>query len=135
MPVVHKAEAAVLPASDVKLSKVEIITGQAKFEQLKKAMNDLGVTGMTVTNVLGCGAQKGLTGYYRGVKMDMNLLPKIQVEIVVSKIPVQTVIDTAKKVLYTGHFGDGKIFVYNVEHVVRVRTGEEDYEALQYDED
>ena len=135
VPVVHKAEAAVLPASDVKLSMVEIITGQAKFEQLKKAMNDLGVTGMTVTNVLGCGAQKGLTGYYRGVKMDMNLLPKIQVEIVVSKIPVQTVIDTAKKVLYTGHFGDGKIFVYNVEHVVRVRTGEEDYEALQYDED
>ena len=94
-------------------------------------MNDIGVTGMTVTQVLGCGIQKGKPEYYRGVAMDMQLLPKVQVEIVVSKVPVRTVIDTAKKVLYTGHYGDGKIFVYDVENVIKVRTGEEGYDALQ----
>ena len=94
-------------------------------------MNDIGITGMTVTNVLGCGVQKGKTEYYRGVEVDFNLLPKIQVEMVVCKVPVRTVIETAKKVLYTGHIGDGKIFVYDVENVIKVRTGEEGYDALQ----
>lgn len=118
-------------ASDVKMTKIDIITKQSKFEALKTAMNKIGVTGMTVTNVLGCGVQKGVTEYYRGVEMEVNLLPKVQVEIVVSKVPVRTVIDTAKKVLYTGHIGDGKIFVYDVENVIKVRTGEEGYDALQ----
>ncbi len=122
-------------ASDVKITKIEIITKQSKFEALKWAMNEIGVTGMTVTNVLGCGIQKGKTEYYRGVEVEVNLLPKIQVEIVVSKVPVRTVIETAKKVLYTGHIGDGKIFVYDVENVVKVRTGEEGYAALQDESD
>jgi len=118
-------------ASDVKITKVDIITKQSKFEALKAAMNQIGITGMTVTQVLGCGMQKGKTEYYRGVEMEMNLLPKVQVEIVVAKVPVRTVIETAKKVLYTGNIGDGKIFVYDVENVVKVRTGEEGYDALQ----
>ena len=119
------------PASDVKMTKVEIITKQDRFEALKAAMNEIGVTGITVTHVLGCGMQKGKPEYYRGVEVDMNLLPKIQVEIVVCKVPVRTVIETAKNVLYTGHIGDGKIFVYDVENVIKVRTGEEGYDALQ----
>ena len=123
-----------VPASDVKLSKVTIVCGQAKFEGLKAAMNDIGVTGMTVTQVLGCGIQKGKTEYYRGVPLSMNLLPKLQVDIVVSKVPASLVVDTARKALYTGHVGDGKIFVYNVEHIVKVRTGETDYDALQGEE-
>ena len=94
-------------------------------------MIDIGITGMTVTNVLGCGIQKGKPEYYRGVVKEATLLPRIQVEVVVSKVPVRTVIETAKKVLYTGHIGDGKIFVYNVENVIKVRTGEEGYAALQ----
>jgi Amt family ammonium transporter len=97
-------------------------------------MAKIGVTGMTVLNVLGCGVQKGNTEYYRGVKVDMNLLPKIQVEIVVSKVPARAVIETAKKVLHTGNIGDGKIFVYDVENAVKVRTGEEGYDALQDDD-
>ena len=117
--------------SDVKMTKIEIITKQSKFEVLKAAMNGIGVTGMTVTQVLGCGIQKGKTEYYRGVEMEMNLLPKVQVEIVVSKVPVRKVIETAKQSLYTGNIGDGKIFVYDVENVVKVRTGEEGYDALQ----
>lgn len=117
----------------VKMSKVVIIARQSKFEELKHAMNQIGITGMTVTNVMGCGMQKGRSEYYRGVPVEMTLLPKIKVEIVVSKVPVRTVIDTAKQVLYTGHFGDGKIFVYDVENVVKVRTGEEGYDALQDD--
>lgn len=121
-------------ASDlVKMSKVVIIARQSKFEELKHAMNQIGITGITVTNVMGCGMQKGRSEYYRGVPVEMTLLPKIKVEIVVSKVPVRTVIDTAKRVLYTGHFGDGKIFVYDVENVVKVRTGEEGYDALQDD--
>ncbi len=120
-----------ISASDVKLSKVTIVCNQAKFEELKGAMNDIGVTGMTVTQVLGCGIQKGKTEFYRGVEMTMNLLPKIQVDIVVSKVPVGKVIAAAKKSLYTGHIGDGKIFVYDVENVIKVRTGEEGYDALQ----
>ena len=117
-----------------KLTNVTIICNQAKFEDLKSAMNGIGVTGMTVTQVLGCGIQKGTTEYYRGVPMTMNLLPKVQVEIVVSKVPVAQVVDTAKKVLYTGGIGDGKIFVYDVEDVVKVRTGEHGYNALQGEE-
>ena len=119
------------PEKENKITKVEILAKQSKFEKLKKAMNDIGVTGMTVTQVLGCGTQKGAPEYYRGVEVDMQLLPKIQVEMVVSKVPVADVIDAARKALYTGHIGDGKIFVYDVEDVVKVRTGETGYDALQ----
>ena len=114
-----------------KFTKVEIVCKESRFEALKAAMMDIGITGMTVSHVLGCGVQKGKPEYYRGVQVEANLLPKIQVDIVVSKVPVRSVIDTAKKVLYTGHIGDGKIFVYDVENVVKVRTGEEGYDALQ----
>ncbi len=117
--------------STPKLTKVEIICKESRFEALKAAMMQIGITGMTVSHVLGCGVQKGKPEYYRGVQVEANLLPKVQVEIVVSAVPVQSVIDTAKKVLYTGHIGDGKIFVYDVENVVKVRTGEEGYDALQ----
>ena len=117
--------------SDVKITKIEIITKQSRFEALKAAMNEIGVTGMTVTQVLGCGMQKGKSEFYRGVETEVNLLPKVQVEIVVTKVPVRTVIETAKSVLYTGHIGDGKIFVSDVENVIKVRTGEEGYDALQ----
>ena len=114
-----------------KFTKVEIICKESRFEALKAAMMDIGITGMTVSHVLGCGVQKGKPEYYRGVQVEANLLPKIQIDIVVSKVPVRSVIDTAKKILYTGHIGDGKIFVYDVENVVKVRTGEEGYDALQ----
>ncbi len=114
-----------------KFTKVEIICKEARLETLKNAMMGIGITGMTVSHVLGCGAQKGKPEYYRGVQVEANLLPKVQVDIVVSKVPVRQVIETAKKVLYTGHIGDGKIFVYDVENVVKVRTGEEGYDALQ----
>lgn len=114
-----------------KFTKIEIICKEPRFEALKNAMMDIGITGMTVSHVLGCGVQKGQPEYYRGVQVEANLLPKIQVDIVVSKVPVRHVIETAKKVLYTGHIGDGKIFVYDVENVVKVRTGEEGYDALQ----
>ena len=113
------------------ISKVVIIAKLSRYDALKKALNDLGVTGMTVTQVMGCGIQKGAGEMYRGVEMDATLLPKVQVDVVVSKIPVESVIEVAKKALYTGHIGDGKIFVYPVEKVVKIRTGEEDYEALQ----
>lgn len=116
---------------DSKLTKISIITKQSKFEALKDAMNDIGVTGMTVTQVLGCGMQKGISEYYRGVPLEMQLLPKIKVEIVVAKVPVGQVIDTAKKVLYTGHIGDGKIFISDISNAVKVRTGEEGYDAMQ----
>ena len=114
-----------------KFTKVEIVCKEARLEALKAAMMQIGITGMTVSHVLGCGAQKGKPEYYRGVPVEATLLPKIQVDIVVSKVPVRSVIETAKKVLYTGHIGDGKIFVYDVENVVKVRTGEEGYAALQ----
>ena len=114
-----------------KFTKVEIICKEARLETLKNAMMGIGITGMTVSHVLGCGAQKGKPEYYRGVQVEANLLPKVQIDIVVSKIPVRQVIETAKKALYTGHIGDGKIFVYDVENVVKVRTGEEGYDALQ----
>ena len=121
-----------LPREGVhKLTKVVIITRQSKLEEFMYAMNEIGVTGITITNVMGCGVQKGARSYYRGVEMDMNLLPKIKIEIVVSLVPVKTVIDTAKKVLHTGQYGDGKVFVYDIENVVKIRTGEEGFEALQ----
>lgn len=117
--------------SGYKFTKVELIIKQNKFDSLKNAMDKIGITGMTVTNVLGYGLQGGRTEYYRGVEFESHLLPKVKVEIVVSKVPVRTVIDTAKKVLYTGNIGDGKIFIYNVENIIKVRTGEEGYDALQ----
>ena len=114
-----------------KFTKVEIICKEARLEALKNAMTAIGITGMTVSHVMGCGQQKGKPEYYRGVAVEATLLPKVQVDIVVSKVPVRSVIEVAKKVLYTGHIGDGKIFVYDVENVVKVRTGEEGYDALQ----
>ena len=136
---VENAVPAMVKTSDIpddkKITKVEILMKQERFEALKKAMNDIGVTGMTVTQVLGCGAQKGAPEYYRGVQMEMQLLPKVQVEMVISKLPVMDVINAARKVLYTGHIGDGKIFVYDVENVVKVRTGEVGYDALQGEDD
>ena len=116
---------------DTGMHKVRIICRLAKSDALKKALNDLCVTGITMTQVMGCGIQKGAGEKYRGVELDANLLPKVKVEVVVSKIPVDSVIEASKKALYTGHIGDGKIFVYNVTKVVKVRTGEEDFAALQ----
>ena len=113
------------------MHKVSIICRLSRFDALKKKLNDLGVTGITMTQVMGCGVQRGSSEKYRGVEMDANLLPKIKVEVVISKIPVDSVISAAKEALYTGHIGDGKIFVYDVARVVKVRTGEEDYAALQ----
>ena len=116
---------------DTGMHKVSIICRLSRFDALKTALNALGVTGITMTQVMGCGIQKGAGEKYRGVEMDVNLIPKVKVEVVVSKIPVDSVINAAKKALYTGHIGDGKIFVYNVTRVVKVRTGEENYAALQ----
>ena len=141
VPVAEAVEVKEMPkvAADIKperaygekITKVEIVCKEARLEALKNAMVGIGITGMTVTHVLGCGIQKGKPEYYRGVEVETSLLPKIQLDIVVCKVPVSQVIDTAKKVLYTGHIGDGKIFVYDVENVVKVRTGEEGYDALQ----
>lgn len=116
-----------------KLTNISIVTKQNKFTELNTALTGIGVTGMTVTQVLGCGTQKGNTEYYRGVPVEMNLLPKIRIDIVVSKVPVKTVVDTAVKALYTGHIGDGKIFIYDVEDVVKIRTGQTGFDALQDD--
>ena len=116
-----------------KFTKVEIVCKESRLDALKNAMTAIGITGMTVSHVLGCGVQKGKPEYYRGIPVEATLLPKVQVDIVVSKVPVRSVIETAKQVLYTGHIGDGKIFVYDVENVVKVRTGEEGYAALQDD--
>ena len=111
--------------------KVVVIAKLSRFDKLKKAMNELGVTGMTMSQVMGCGIQKGAGERYRGVELDATLLPKVKVEVVVSKIPVEAVVEAAKKALYTGHIGDGKIFIYNVDQVVKVRTGEQGVAALQ----
>ena len=127
--VVKMPDAAAVSAAGI--FKVVIISKLSRYEKVKKVMNDLGVTGMTVTQVMGCGVQKGAGEMYRGVEMDATLLPKVKIEVVVSKIPVDSVIEAAKKALYTGHIGDGKIFVYNVDKVVKIRTGEEDFAALQ----
>jgi Amt family ammonium transporter len=122
--------------TEAKLSKVVMIFNPAKFEDIKESMNQIGVTGMTVTNVMGCGVQKGHIRKYRGVEIEeMNLNPKMKLEMIVSAVPVKQIIDTARKVLYTGNIGDGKIFIYDVEDVVKVRTGEHGYDALQGEDD
>ena len=118
-----------------KMTKVEILINESKFDHLKKALNGIGITGMTVVNVFGYGVQKGHTTYYRGVETDADLLPKVRVEVVISNVPLQQVIETARKALYTGNIGDGKIFVYDVENVIRVSTGEEGAQALAYNGD
>ena len=128
---VMRADGAGIPAVDTGISKVVIIAKLSRYDALKRAMNDLGVTGMTVTQVMGCGIQKGAGERYRGVEIDATLLPKVKLEVVVSAIPVDDVIAVAKKTLYTGHIGDGKIFVYPVTRVVKIRTGEEGHAALQ----
>lgn len=156
MPVAYTSASAVVPAApavsasvekavpvetyttntDAKLTKVVMIFNPARFEEIKNAMNSIGVTGMTVTNVMGCGTQKGHIRKYRGVEIEeMNLNPKMKLEMVVSAVPVNKVVDTARKVLYTGNIGDGKIFIYDVEDVVKVRTGECGYDALQGEDD
>ena len=124
-------ETAAKPAGAVKMSKVVIITSQNRFEALKNALDKLGITGMTVTKVLGYGIQKGSTEMYRGAEVAAHLLPKVKVEMIVSAIPVAAVVNVAKQVLYTGKYGDGKIFIYDVEDVVKIRTGETGYDALQ----
>ena len=125
-PVIHDG------VYDTGMHKVSIIAKLAKFDQLKTALNDLGVTGMTVTAGRGAAASRRVPlKKYRGVPVDTTLLPKIKVEVIVSRISVDAVVEAAKKALYTGHIGDGKIFVYNVTRVVKIRTGEEDYAALQ----
>lgn len=112
------------------ISKIEIITRKSNFDELKTALNEIGIMGMTVTQVLGCGTQKGDIQYYRGVPMELKLLPKIKIEIIVCEVPVQKVIDVATKILRTGEIGDGKIFVYDVKDVVKIRTGATGKEAL-----
>ncbi|MCI5739320.1 MAG: ammonium transporter [Ruminococcus sp.] len=135
VPVTDVSAPKTVSADGKKITKVEIICKESRFEALKAAMDAVGITGMTVTKVLGCGVQKGKTGYYRGVKIEsMDLNPKVQVDIVVSAVPVRTLVEAAKKALYTGNIGDGKIFVYDVENVIKVRTGEEGFDALQGDE-
>ncbi len=128
---VEYAPSQITSAGKPRMTKVEILCKERNLEKLKNALLKLGITGMTVSHVMGCGVQKGAPEYYRGVALEPALLPKIRVDVVVCKVPVQQVIDTAKKVLYTGHIGDGKIFVYDVEQVVKIRTGEEDFAALQ----
>ena len=133
MPTVEMKESAAMKTEGKKLTKIVVICNQARFGLLKNALNDIGITGMTFTQVLGYGVQKGHTAYYRGVEMDATLLPKIKVEVVVCAIPVDVVVETAKKALYTGNPGDGKIFVYDVENVVRVSTGQEGLASLNDD--
>jgi Amt family ammonium transporter len=125
------AEEERIPEIETGISKVVIIAKLSRYDKLRKAMNDLGVTGMTVTQVMGCGIEKGAGERYRGVEIDATLLPKVKLEVVVSGIPVDDVITAAKEALYTGHIGDGKIFVYPVRRVVKIRTGEEGFDALQ----
>ena len=120
------------PVGGVKMTKIDILCKMERFDALKRAMFDIGITGMTATNVMGCGEQRGKTeGYFRGAKVEATMLPSMQVSIVVSKLPVSLVVNTARKVLYTGNIGDGKIFISNVENVIKVRTGEQGYDALQ----
>ncbi len=127
IPVINKSQ------ENAKMTKVVVVTNQAKFENLKSALDDIGITGMTVTQVLGYGVQKG-GNYYRGVEVEAKLMPKVKIEIVISKIPVELLVETVKKALYTGSVGDGKIFIYDVEEVVRISTGEQGYDALQDEE-
>ena len=121
------------PDDSSRITKVVVVFKQTKLQDFIAAMESIGVTGITVTNVLGCGMQKGQQEYYRGAVVETNLLPKVKAEIVVCRVPVRTVINAAKSALYTGHIGDGKIFVCDVENVVKIRTGEEGYDALQDD--
>ena len=130
-----KASDAAIPEGGLKYTQISIVCKQNKFETLKRSLADIGVTGITVTQVLGCGTQRGAAEYYRGTPVEPSLLPKVKVDVVVCKVPVETVITAARKALYSGHIGDGKIFVYNVEDVVRVRTGEVGYDALQDNEE
>lgn len=116
-----------------KLSNVTIILNPDRLSDLRAELQSIGIRGMTITHVEGCGTQLGHVGRYRGTEMDMSLLPKTKVEVVVSKIPVEKVIEAAHRVLHTGNIGDGKIFVYDVEKIFRVRTEEYDYDALQSD--
>ncbi len=129
IPVVNRAR------PGAKMTKVTVITNQDKFTALQSHLDEIGITGLTVTNVLGYGMQKGHTEYYRGAPVKTRLLPKVQVDIVVCKIPMETVVETVKKALYTGNVGDGKIFIYDVENVIKIRTGEEGYDALQDEEE
>lgn len=129
IPVVNRAH------SGAKITKVTIITNQDKLAKLQSSLDKIGITGLTVTNVLGYGMQKGHAEYYRGLPVKTRLLPKVQIDIVVCKIPTETVVATVKKALYTGNMGDGKIFIYDVENVIKIRTGEEGYDALQDEED
>ena len=140
MPVENEGAAAPVEAAvpvvstagpDAKLTKVVVVTRQSKFEELKAALEQIGITGLTVTQVLGCGMQKGRREYYRGAEVETTLLPKVKLEVVISKVPLELLIATVRRALYTGAVGDGKIFVYDVENVVKVRTGEEGYAALQ----
>lgn len=133
VPVVKVAEKEVAATSvvDGKLRKVVVVTNQSKFEALKIALENIGITGMTVINAHGCGMQKGNLQYYRGVEVEMQLLPKIKVEIIIAEVPLDLVVSTIKKVLYTGNIGDGKIFVYNLENAIKIRTGEEGYDAIK----
>lgn len=117
-----------------KITKIDIIAPPSKFEDLKDALNSIGISGMTVTNVLGCGVQKGHKEYYRGTAVDIKLLMNVKVEVVVCEVPVETVVETAKKVLQTGKMGDGKIFIYDVENVIRISNGAEGRDALKYDD-
>ena len=130
VPVIREDQTGI-PEISSGMSKVVIIAKLSRYDKLREALNDLGVTGMTVTQVMGCGIQKGSGERYRGIELDSTLLPKVKLEVVVSTIPVDKVIETAKRTLYTGHIGDGKIFVYPVSRVVKIRTGEEDFAALQ----
>lgn len=131
VPVVNTADTLAGTSLACSMNKIVIITKLSRYDALKRALNKIGITGITVTQVTGCGIQKGAGQMYRGVEMDMTLLPKIKLEVVVSKIPVDTVVEAAKKTLYTGKIGDGKIFIYPVSRVVKIRTGEENYDALQ----
>ena len=133
VPVEHKKSVSIASDAGVKMTKVDIITNIERFDALKNALYGIGIAGMTVTNAMGCGMQKGAAEYYRGVPVEARLLPKVKVEVVVCKVPVETVVETVKQALYTGKIGDGKIFVYDVENVLKVRTGESGYDALQDD--
>lgn len=126
-----QGDPSVVTGSDTTITKISIFANQSKFDTLRHALSEIGISGMTVTNVLGCGAQRGHTMKYRGADLEINLLPKIQVDIIVGKVSPRLVVETAKKALYTGHIGDGKIFVYNVENAIKVSTGAEGYDALQ----
>ena len=132
-----EVESYVAPSPDgkPKMTKIVAIFKQERLHGFISAMEKIDVTGITVTNVLGCGTQHGQTGYYRGARIEANLLPKIKAEIAVCAVPVRTVVDTAKAALYTGHIGDGKLFIYDIENVIKIRTGEEGYDALQESEE